>query len=102
MNPIDLLKNLGNIQEKLKESQEKIKTIQVTGVAGGDMVKITLSGDMNIVDVSISLDAVELDDVETLQDLIKAAHSDAMTRLKESLSTQMGSLGLNIPPGFMS
>ena len=102
MNPMDLLKNLGNIQEKMKESQEKIRAIQVTGVAGGDMVKITLSGDMNIVDVSISLDAVELDDVETLQDLIKAAHSDAMTRLKESLATQMGSLGLNIPPGFMS
>ncbi|MGI9255975.1 MAG: YbaB/EbfC family nucleoid-associated protein [Salinispira sp.] len=102
MNPMDLFKNFENIQGKLKDYQEQISSIQVTGSAGGDMVKIVLAGNMSIVDVHINKDAIDINDVETLQDLVKAAHSNAMALLKEQLSAQVGNMGLNIPPGFMN
>ncbi|AHC16834.1 hypothetical protein co-occurring with RecR [Salinispira pacifica] len=103
MNPMDLLKNFGNIQEKLKESQEKMKSIRVTGSAGGDMVRVELSGDMAITGITISPEAVDPDDIDMLQDLIRAAHADALTKIREKLSEEMGSLtgGMDIPPGFM-
>ena len=97
---MDLLKNFGNIQERMKESNARIKAINVTGSAGGDMVKITLSGDMHILDIVISPDAMELGGAEAIQDLVKAAHSDAMARLKDTLSEEINSLGLNMD--FMS
>lgn len=100
MNPMDLLKNIGNVQEKFNEYQEKLLVIKVTGVAGGDMVKIVISGDMSISDIYISKDAMELNDAEALQDLVKAAHADAMAKLKVALSEQVGGMGFNIPPGF--
>lgn len=103
MNPMDLLKNFGNIQEKLRESQEKLKEMEVSGTAGGDMVEVILRGDMSLKGLRISPEAVDPDDIAMLQDLIIAAHSDAMAKLREKLSEEMGSIsqGLNLPPGFM-
>lgn len=103
MNPMDLIKNFGNIQEKLKESQEKMKSIRVTGFAGGDMVRVELSGDMAIAGIIISPEAVDPEDIEMLQDLIRAAHADALVKVREKLSEEMGSLtgGMDIPPGFL-
>jgi DNA-binding YbaB/EbfC family protein len=103
MNPMDLLKNFGNIQEKLRESQEKLKTLEATGTAGGDMVSVVISGDMVVKAVRISPEAVDPDDIEMLQDLIVAAHADALYRIREKISEEMNSLtgGMPIPPEFL-
>lgn len=103
MNPMDILKNLGNFQEKLKESQEKLKDISAIGRSGGDMVTITLRGDMSISELSISPEAVDPEDIQMLRDLIIAAHRDAMVNIREQLTEQMSSLtgGMPIPPEFM-
>jgi DNA-binding YbaB/EbfC family protein len=102
INPFDLIKNFKNIQSKMTEMQGKLDTITVTGSAGGDMVKIGLNGKLEMVSVEISPEAAR-EDIAMLQDLIRAAYSDAAAkikeRLREELSTASG--GMEIPPGFM-
>jgi len=92
MNPMDLFKNINmdEVQEKFNAYQKRVASIKSTGVAGGDMVKIVIFGDMSIADIYISQDAMELNDTEALQDLLKAAHADAMAKLKIVFSEQAG------------
>ncbi|MFP4330159.1 MAG: YbaB/EbfC family nucleoid-associated protein [Alkalispirochaetaceae bacterium] len=102
MNPMDLLKNFQGLQDKLKESQAKLKTVTVTGTAGGDMVRITINGEFRVLQVEIADEVVEEGDKEMIQDLVRAAFTDATVRLKEQLQQEMSSItgGLDIPPGL--
>lgn len=85
MNPMDLLKNMGMLQEKMQEAQQKLKQISVTGSAGGGMVSITLNGEFQILNVEIAPEVVDPQDVTMLQDLVRAAHNDAAARIREQL-----------------
>ncbi len=85
MNPMDLLKNMGMLQEKMQEAQARMRQISVTGTAGAGMVKITMNGEFQIQNVEIQKEAIDPDDVTMLQDLIRAAHNDASARIKETL-----------------
>ena len=103
MNPFELLKNMPQIQAKMKDFKEKLKDIRIVGFGGGDMVQIELNGEQNIQSVKISKEAVDPNDVSLLEDLVLAAFVDAQIKLKEKLQTELSSLtgGMNIPPGFM-
>ena len=103
MNPMDLLKNFQNIQSRMKDMQDKVKDIIVTGTAGGDMVSVEMNGAMEVTGVTISPEVVDPNDIEMLQDLIIAALRDAMVKVKEQLQDQMSSLtgGLDLPPELM-
>jgi DNA-binding YbaB/EbfC family protein len=103
INPFDLLKNFGNIQSKMAELQGKLATVRVTGSAGGDMVKVEMSGQFEVLSVNISSEAADPADIEMLQNLIRAAMTDALCKIKETIRSEMSSLtgGLNLPPGFM-
>jgi nucleoid-associated protein EbfC len=103
INPFELLKNAQQLQEKLGDIQQKMKDITVTGSSGGGMVKIEINGQFDVLNVIIEPDTVDPSDVTMLQDLIKAAFSDAMTRVKEEMKSHMTALGGNlpIPPGFL-
>ena len=54
MNPMDLLKNFQNIQSKVAEAQERLQSIRATGSAGGDMVRIEITGEFTVIDVRIA------------------------------------------------
>ena len=88
------------IEKKMKESQESLKKIEVDGVSGGDVVKITLNGDGEMTKILLSDKALK-EDKEIIQDLITAAHNDAKNKLKsktsEEISKATGGLGM---PGF--
>lgn len=103
MNPMDLMKNFQNIQSKLTEAQERMKDVVVVGTSGGDMVRVTMNGQMEVQKVEISPDAVDLDDIEMLQDLILAAFTDAMAKVKDAIKEEMSGLtgGMDLPPGLM-
>ncbi len=103
MNPMDLLKNFQNIQSKVAEAQERLKTIRATGSAGGDMVRIEITGEFTVIDVRIAPEVVDPSDVIMLQDLIRAAHADAVTKVRDRIREEMSSFtgGLDLPPGFM-
>lgn len=103
MNPMDLMKNFQNIQSKLTEAQERMKDVVAVGTSGGDMVRVTINGQMEVQKVEISPDAVDPNDIEMLQDLILAAFTDAMTKVKEEIKEEMSGLtgGMDLPPGLM-
>ena len=95
-----ILDKAKELESKMKESQEKIKNISVTGVSGGDSVKITLNGEGEIINLDISSDILK-EDKKIIEDLIKAAHNNAKSQLKsktsEEISKATGGFGI---PGF--
>jgi hypothetical protein len=103
MNPMDLFKNLQNLQSQFSEMQEKLKAITVTGSSGGDMVRVEMNGQFEVLDLSISPEVVDPNDVNMLQDLVKAALTDAQAKVKEKMQQEMSELtgGMDLPPGFM-
>lgn len=99
MNPLDFMKNLGQIQSQLKDAQDKMSEIRATGSSGGNMVKITINGKFEIVDIFLDPICVDNRDVPMLQDLIKAAHHAACENMQNELKNSLGPMlsGMNIP-----
>ena len=95
-----ILDKAKEVEAKMKESQEKIKQIEVVGVSGGDAVKVTLNGEGEMVNLDLS-DKILKEEKGILVDLIRAAHSNAKNQLKtrtsEEISKATGGFGI---PGF--
>ena len=95
-----ILDKAKELESKMKESQEKIKNISVTGISGGDSVKMTLNGEGEIINLDISSGILK-EDKTIIEDLIKAAHNSAKSQLKtktsEEISKATGGFGI---PGF--
>ena len=95
-----ILDKAKELENKMKESQEKIKSINVTGISGGDSVKLTLNGEGEIINLDISSSILK-EDKSIIEDLIKAAHNNAKSQLKhktsEEISKATGGFGI---PGF--
>jgi len=102
MNPMDILKNVQQLQARMNDAQSKLKEITVEGTAGGDMVRVSLNGEFVVTKVTISPEAVDPDDIEMLQDLVLAAFSDATFKVRERIQQEMSSVtgGLNLPPNL--
>jgi len=100
INPFELLKNAQKLQEQMSGFQEKLGAIAVTGVSGGGLVEVDISGKLEVSAVRIAPEAAK--DIEMLQDLIMAAFSDGTAKVKEAVSGEASSMtgGLNIP-GFL-
>ena len=72
----DMLSKAKAMQEKMKEAQEQIKKIEVEGMSGGNLVKVTLSGDYELKSIEISNEAKK-ESQEIINDLIIAAYNNA-------------------------
>ena len=103
VNPFDILKNAQKIQEQMGAMQEKLGTVLVTGSAGGGMAEIDMNGRLEVVAVRIAPEVVDPADVGMLQDLVKAAFSDAADKAREAIKNEMSAMtgGLGVPPGLM-
>ena len=96
----DMLSKAKAMQEKMKEAQDQIKKIEVEGEAGGNLVKVILSGDYELKSINIS-DLAKKESQEIINDLIIEAYNNAKENLKKSaeeLSKVTG--GLNLPLDF--
>jgi nucleoid-associated protein EbfC len=95
----DLAKMAREMQANMAKAQAELAEATVEGTAGGGAVKVVLTGTQDIKDITISKDAVDPDDVDTLQDLIRAAFSDALAKSRELASQRLGSVtgGLKLP-----
>ena len=95
-----ILDKAKELEVKMKESQEKIKNINATGISGGNSVKITLNGEGEIIEIYISPEILK-EDKTIIEDLIKAAHNNAKSQLKSKTSEEISKAagGFNIP-GF--
>ena len=88
------------LEERMKESQERIKNISDEGSSGSNSVKVTLNGEGEMIKILIS-DEILKEDKSILEDLILAAHNNAKEKLKskttEEISKATGGFGI---PGF--
>ena len=95
-----LMQQAQKMQQDMKKAQEELALLEVTGQAGGGMVKITLTGKMETRKVSI--DPSVLADAEMLEDLMVAAFNDAVGKANEESSKRMAAVtaGMPLPPGL--
>jgi len=100
-----LLKQAQKMQAEMARVQEELKDLTVSSSAGGGMVKVTMTGDYRLTEVTIDPEALDPDDIEMVQDTIVAAVNDAMTQAQELSEQKMGAItggmggGLGLP-GF--
>ena len=97
----DLVNQAKKMQEKMKETQETLKKIEVEGVSGGGSVKVVMNGDGELKKIIIS-DAAQKEQKEILEDLIVSAHSDCKSKLKEKTAEEISKVagGVGLPHGF--
>ena len=94
----DMLQKAKQMQKKMKEAQDEIKSIQVEGVSGGNLVKVVLSGDYELKSIFISENAKK-ESQEIINDLIIAAYNNARENLKKKSSEELSKItgGINLP-----
>ena len=97
----DLITQAKKIQEKMKETQEALKKIEVEGISGGNAVRIIMNGDGELKKVSLG-ETLLKESKEIVEDLIVAAHNDAKSKLKKKTSEEISKVaeGTSLPPGF--
>ncbi len=98
MNMQGLMKQAQMMQKKMEEAQEKLAQTEVTGVSGGGMVKVTITGKMTTKKVEIDKSLINPDEVDILEDLIVAACNDAQTKAEEMMNEGLKGVtgGLNL------
>jgi len=99
MNQAQLMQQMRKMQQEMAKAQDELANTVVTGTASGDAVKIEMTCDHRVKSISISKDAVDPDDVETLEDLVVVAMNDALKKVEDTASSRMGRLtgGMKIP-----
>ena len=97
----------GNMQQMMRQAQQmqeklqqEIALIKVEATAGGGMVTVAMDGQKNLLSVKIEPDVAG--DVEMLQDMILAAHSEALKKVEAEIQQKMGGMlgGMGLPPGL--
>jgi hypothetical protein len=97
-----LMKQAQAMQEKMAEMQARLETVEMTGVAGGGTVRLTLNGKGDLKKVELDKSLIDPDEVEVLEDLIIAAFNDARHKVSAHAEEEMQKLtgGLQLPAGL--
>jgi len=97
-----LMRQAQQLQASMQRAQEELAQLEVTGEAGGGMVKVTMNGRHEVRRVQLEPSVATGGDVEMLEDLIAAACNDAARRASEAAQQKMSGLmgGMPLPPGF--
>ncbi len=97
-----MLKQAQKMQEEMTKVQEELEEKTVEASAGGGVVKVVATGKKELISINIDPEAVDPDDVETLEDLILVAVNEAMKKADDLMAEGMSGItgGLNIPGLF--
>ena len=97
----NLISQAKKMSEKMKETQETLKKIEVEGISGGDSVKVIMNGEGDLKKITFD-DALLKESKEILEDLLIAAHNDAKFKLKKKTSEEISKVtgGIGLPPEF--
>ena len=97
----------GNMNQMMQQAQQmqakmkqEISAIRVEASAGGGMITVTMDGQKNL--LSVKIDPEVAGDVEMLQDMVLAAHSEAVKRVEDETKRIMSGMlgGMGLPPGL--
>ena len=97
----DLITQAKKMQEKMKETQEALKKIEVEGISGGNSIRVIMNGDGELKKIYLDENLLK-ESKEIVEDLIVAAHNDAKSKLRKKTSEEISKAtgGVNLPPGF--
>ncbi len=97
----DLISQAKKMQEKMKETQDIIKKIEVEGFAGGNLVKVIMNGENELKKVILD-DNLFKESKEIVEDLIVSAVNDAKSKMQKKTTEEISKAtgGTNFPPGF--
>jgi DNA-binding YbaB/EbfC family protein len=92
-----MMQQAQQMQAKMKQ---EVAAIRVEASAGGGMITVQMDGEKNL--LSVKIDPEVASDVEMLQDMVLAAHSEAIKRVDDEIKQKMGSMlgGMGLPPGL--
>ena len=97
-----MIKKATELQSKMQTMQAELEAVEVEGVSGGGVVKVTLSGKGDLKGVKIDDSLLKPDEKEILEDLLVTAHADARRKSESVMAEKMKDLtgGLPLPPGL--
>jgi len=97
-----MLKQAQKMQENMMKAKEEAEAKIVEASAGGGMVEVTVNGKMELLELKIKPEAIDSDDPEMLEDLVKVAINQALRNAQAMVQEEMGKVtgGLNIPGLF--
>jgi DNA-binding YbaB/EbfC family protein len=95
-----LMQQAQKMQEEMQKTQEELARMEVSGEAGGGLVKVTMTGKHAV--RRIQIDPSLLDDREMLEDIVTAAVNDAVNRVAATMQERMSEMtaGIPLPPGM--
>jgi len=98
----DLMKQAKVMQKQLEAMQEEMKSMVFEASSGGGAVKVKVNGDQQLLEIKITKEIMDPDDIEMLEDMVMVAVNDAITKSKNEYNNKMGSLtgGMNMPGLF--
>ena len=89
----NLMKQAQKMQEEMMKAQQELEELEIEGTSGGGLVKVTMTAKKVVSAISITPDAVDVDDIEMLEDLIVAALNDAYSKADKVYAEKMGPMG---------
>jgi DNA-binding YbaB/EbfC family protein len=97
--PAALQQQMLQLQEEMAKSQEALKEEQITATVGGGMVTAVVTGQQELVSISIDPEVVDPEDVEMLEDMVVAAVNEALEKSRELAAERMSAYtaGLDLP-----
>ena len=93
MNMQSLMKQAQKMQEEMLAKQEELKNSIVSSSVAGGMVQVEMTGEYVLNSIKIKPEAVDPEDVEMLEDMVKAAVNDCLNQITEKKNSTMGNLG---------
>jgi DNA-binding YbaB/EbfC family protein len=99
MNQAQMMAQVRKMQQEMTRVQEELASTVVEGTSGGGAVTVAVNGDFKVSKVTLKPEAVDPDDIETLEDLLVVALNDALGKVQVLSSSKMGALtgGMRIP-----
>lgn len=85
-----LMRQAQKLQEDMMKAKEELAEIEVTGTSGGGLVEVVMTCDKKVLSVSIKPEAVDVDDIEMLEDLLVAALNDAAAKAENENNDKLG------------
>jgi hypothetical protein len=97
-----MMQQVKDLQERMQRLQAELDTTEVTGVAGGGLVTVTLTAKGAMRRLSVDPSLIKPEEKEILEDLVTAAHADARAKAERLMEEKARELtgGLPLPPGL--
>ena len=98
-NIANLMQQAGEIKGKVAAAKERVSKLRVEGIAGPDLVRIVMTGEMMVLSVSIEPNLIASGDRQMIEQLVNAAMNDVLHKAKSAAAAEMADIaeGMNVP-----